>query len=354
MRMIAAALAASLFVAACSSSPAEEDAAPSPSPTATSESPSPSPTPTESAAWPLTGVEADDPATDQPVVSVKIENTPSAYPLAGIEQADIVYEQIVEGGVTRFAALFHSALPDRVGPVRSARFIDVPLLEPWSSILVYSGARGEVTDALRSADHIGLLADPGTRHGPVFFRAPDRPGSHDLLASLPAALEQGREEPDVAAVPEPALAFDEQAPDGGVASEEFQVAMTSSSRAGWQWDEQAGVYRRLQNGNPLVVTGDGRIGPSTVVLIATDIGQGGCCDTAGNPFTVTRLDGEGEAVVWRDGQRFEARWQKDGDAGHLRLVTEDGEAFPLAPGSSWWHLASPSAVPPAPADFASE
>ncbi|PWG74405.1 DUF3048 domain-containing protein, partial [Enterococcus hirae] len=86
---------------------------------------------------------------DQPVVAVKIENTPSAYPLAGIEQADVVYEQIVEVGVTRFAALFHSQLPERVGPVRSARFVDVPLLQPWAPVLVYSGARGEVNDALR-------------------------------------------------------------------------------------------------------------------------------------------------------------------------------------------------------------
>ena len=346
MRIVTAVLTASLVLAACSSGPSEE---PTPSPTATTGTASPSPSDTEPAgAFPLTGVPTDEPRLDQPVVAVKIENTPSAYPLAGIEQADVVYEQLVEGGVTRFAALFHSSLPDRAGPVRSARFVDVPLLEPWSSILVYSGARGEVTQALRDANQIGLLADPGTPNGPVFYRDPDRPGSHDLLADLEAALEAGRSEPDVAPVPEPPLTFDESAPSGGVDQAEFEVAMTSASRSGWQWDDDEGVYRRLRNGEPLPVTGDRPASAATVVLIVTDIGQGGCCDTAGNPFTVTDLEGTGDAIVWRDGQRFEASWTKDSHSAHLRLQTADGEPFPLAPGPSWWHLAGSAATPPAP------
>ncbi len=348
MRIVTAVLTASLVLAACSSGPPEE---PTPSPTATTETTSPSPSDTEPAdAFPLTGVPTDEPRLDEPVVSVKIENTPSAYPLAGIEQADIVYEQLVEGGVTRFAALFHSSLPDRAGPVRSGRFVDVPLLEPWSSILVYSGARDEVSQALRNANQIGLLADPGTRNGPVFFRAPDRPGSHDLLVDLEAALEQGRSDADVAPVPDSPLTFDEEAPSDGVDQTEFEVAMTSASRSGWAWDDAEGVYRRLRNGEPLPVVGDTPISAATVVLIVTDIGTGGCCDTAGQSFTVTRLDGEGDAVVWRDGQRFEASWVKEADSDHLRLQTADGEPFPLAPGSSWWHLAGSSAAPPVPTE----
>lgn len=346
MRIVTAVLTASLVLAACSSGPTEE---PTPSPTETTETASPSPSDTApDAAFPLTGVPTDDPGSDRPVVAVKIENTPSAYPLAGIEQADIVYEQLVEGGVTRFAALFHSSLPERVGPVRSGRFVDVPLLEPWSTILVYSGARDEVSQALRNANQIGLLADPGTRNGPVFFRAPDRSSSHDLLADLTAALEQGRDDADVDVVPDSPLAFDESAPSGGVDQAEFEIAMTTASRSGWEWDDADGVYRRLRNGEPLPVVGDAPISAANVVLVVTDIGQGGCCDTAGNPFTVTDLEGTGDAIVWRDGQRFEASWTKESDSDHLRLRTADGDPFPFAPGSSWWHLAGSSAAPPAP------
>lgn len=344
MRILTAALAASLVLAACSSAPEE---APSPSPEPTTEASSPSPSPTPDDAFPLTGVTTDDPLDDQPVVAVKIENTPSAYPLAGIDRADVVYEQIVEGGVTRFAALFHSDLPERVGPVRSGRFVDVPLLAPWRPVFVYSGARGEVTSALRDAP-LGLVVDNGSQDGPIFYRDPGRPGSHDLLADLTTAIESGRELEDVQPVPDSPLTFDEQAPDGGVEQPEFEVAMTSSNRTGWSWDEADGVYRRLRGGEPLPITDDGEVGAASVVLVVASIGQGGCCDTAGNPFTVTQLEGSGDAIVWRDGQRFEVRWTKDGDGEHLQLETADGDPFPLAVGPSWWHLASSSAVPAAP------
>lgn len=347
MRTIVAAFAVCLLVTACSSAPEEE---PSPSPTSTSPSPSPSPTP--DAAFPLTGETTDDPLLDQPVVAVKIENTPSAYPLAGIDRADVVYEQIVEGGVTRFAALFHSELPDRAGPVRSARFVDVPLLSPWRPVFVYSGARGEVTAAIDQAP-LGLVVDNGSQDGPVFYRAPDRPGSHDLLADLTVALDENAEIEDVAAVPETPFDFDEQAPDDGVEQDAFEVPMTSSAVAGWQWDEDAEVYRRLRGGEPFPIADDGEVAAANVVLVVASIGQGGCCDTAGNPFTVTELEGEGDAVVWRDGQRYEARWSKPAADEPLQLETADGNPFPLDVGASWWHLAGASAVPPAPEPSAS-
>lgn len=342
MRIVTAALAASLFLAACSSAPEE---APSPSPTPTTESPSPSPTP--ESAFPLTGVTTDDPLEDQPVIAVKIENTPSAYPLAGIDRADVVYEQIVEGGVTRFAALFHSDLPDRVGPVRSGRFVDVPLLAPWTPIMVFSGARDEVTQALRSAT-MALEVDPGTRDGPIFYRAPDRPGSHDLLADPVAALEASGEDEETGPIADSPLTFDGDAPDGGVVQSEFGIAMTSASRAGWVWDEDDALYRRLRGQDPLPITDGGEVGAATVVLVVANITQGGCCDTAGNAFTVTELEGSGDAIVWRDGLRYEVTWTKDAEDEHLRLETADGEPFPLAIGPSWWHLAAASAAPEAP------
>ncbi len=346
MRMIAAALAASLLLAACSSAP-DEEVSPSPSETTTTtESPSPTESATPASAFPLTGVATDEPRLDQPVVSVKIENTPSARPQAGLDRADVVFEEIVEGGVTRFAALFHSDLPAEVGPVRSARLVDVPLLNPWHSILVYSGAREDVTAALRAADHIGLLADPGT--GPIFSRAPGRPGSHDLMADLTLALEQRDRLEDAEAVPPPPWTFGEDTPSGGVDQEQFEIAMTSASRSGWEWDADAGVYRRLQNGQPMVVTGEGRVGAANVIVVLTDVGRGGCCDTAGNPFTVTRLEGSGDAILWRDGQRFDITWTKQDVGQHLEFSDASGDPVVLAPGASWIHLAPASAAPAAP------
>lgn len=354
MRTLLLLVVAGLVVTACSSTPtADSTASPSASPSPSSTSPSPSPSPTPSPAFPLTGMTTSVPGVDRPVLSVKYDNAPVAQPHAGLEEADLVYEQIVEGGVTRLAALFHSQVPDQVGPVRSARLVDVPLLEPWHSALVYSGARGEVTAALQASDGIGLVADSGP---PVFTRASGRSGSHNLMADPDLAMDRGRELAEVAPVGEQdlPLAFDDEAPAGGVDQADVAIRMTPATTVGWQWDEADGVFRRSQNGSPSRVTGEGRIGAANVVLVATSIGTGGCCDTAGNPYVTTQLQGSGDALVWRDGQRFEATWRKSSSAAHLQVLTPDGEVFPFAPGPTWYHLAAPSAAPSAPSTSSSD
>ena len=108
------------------------------------------------------------------------------------------------------------------------------------------------------------------------------------------------------------------------------------------------MYRRLQNGQPMVVTGEGRVGAANVIVVLTDVGRGGCCDTAGNPFTVTRLEGSGDAILWRDGQRFDITWTKQAVGQHLQFADASGDPVVLAPGASWIHLAPASAAPAAP------
>jgi pyridoxal 5'-phosphate synthase pdxS subunit len=232
-------LTAALLVTACSSTPAAKLAsAPAERPTPTETDPAPADT------FPLTGEPTDDPREDQPIVAVKIENTSAARPQAGLEAADLVFEQLVEGGLTRFAVLFHSELPTDVGPVRSARFVDIDILGSLGSALVYSGARQEVTDALWQQRLIALIADSGR---PIFRRAPDRPGSHDLMADLEAALALAVTLPQV--TPAPRFLEFGPAPDGGAPGTEVTIRLSGAARTGWQWDAEAAVYRRFQNRN---------------------------------------------------------------------------------------------------------
>lgn len=341
MRPLAAAvLAAALVLTACGGDP---EPAPTPVPE-TTPPPSPSPTDTETdpaAAFPLTGVATDDPRLEQPIVAVKIENTAAARPQAGLEAADVVYEELVEGGITRFNALYHSQLPTEVGPVRSGRPVDVDILSPLGSIFVYSGARPDVTDSLVRAP-IALLADTGP---PVFSRAPDRPGSHDLMADLPAALEAAGGDDEAGPVPADWLVFDEQPPAGGEPADELTIRMSGASHSGWEWDEAEGLYRRLQNGSPQEVTGQGVVGAANVVVLLTETFRGGCCDTAGNPFLDTRFAGDGDGLVLRDGEAFEIHWDKPSVTDHVTFTTADGKPFPLAPGPTWIHLAPLNALP---------
>jgi len=325
-----------LLAPACRSTPSAE----------VSESESVTPSPVESETEPpilapLTGLPIDDDVDlDGPLMAVKVENTSAARPQAGLGSADVVYEQLVEGGVTRFLAMYHSRFPEVIGPIRSARLVDIDLLVPYRPMLVYSGARGDVTTALVRTGLIALLPDDGQ---PVFYRDPQRSKSHDLFTNTQRALERGSTYDEVGTFESP-FVFDAEVPRGGRTATNLEIRMSGFSRTGWEWDDTAQVYRRLQDGDPHEVVDD-EIGAANVVVVLTDIGPGACCDTAGNPFVATRMTGGGPAVVLRDGKRYDARWNKDAVSEHLTIETPDGDLFPFAPGRTWILLAPMNGLP---------
>lgn len=345
---------ASLVVSACGSpvpqvtaSPLPEaavapSALPTPSPTpsaSASPTPSPSLSPTPTGRYPLTGEPTDRPRTGEPVLAVKVDNARAAFPQAGLDRADIVYEELVEGGVTRFLALFHSEIPDVVGPVRSARLVDAHVLSPYHPVLAYSGARAEVEQAIGGTDAIGLVVDRGDS---TFFPERGRSSPHNLMADTTAVLRRGADRPEV----DPASSGLVHGPasEEGEVGFEVSIRMSGSQVTSWEYDDDGGVYRRFSNGNPFVVTGTGRVGAANVVVVLTDVGAGGCCDSADKPYVEPRLTGSGEAVVLRDGRRFEATWSKASTDDHLVLRDGDGEDLPMAPGPTWIHLAPTDAV----------
>jgi hypothetical protein len=314
---------------------------------------------------PLTGVLVeDDVAADlaaRPLLIVKIENSPQARPQAGLDRADVVLEELVEGGMTRFISLFHADLPDDVGPVRSARPVDVALGSGFGQpVFAYSGARPAVQSLLRSSPLIAL-----EEGAPGFHRVLDRRSPHDLFVRPAEAVAAGVAR-GAGPIVAPGWAFSEDPPpgaveavcddtapqdDGGTAGsdclrpgDEIHVDMSTSSRTGFVYDEAAGVYRRDQGGQPSVVTGDGRIGAANVVVLATRHYTDGCCDSNGAPYAETAVVGEDVAIVLRDGQRYDARWRKTADAAPLELLGSDGEPFPLRPGPTWILLPSSAVV----------
>lgn len=343
-------VAAATVAAACgtptvqvTASPLPEEAAPAsvvPTPTplpTPSATPSPSPTPT--GRFPLTGEATDRPRTGEPVLAVKIDNARAAFPQAGLDQADIVYEAVVEGGVTRFLALFHSQTPSEIGPVRSARLVDAEVLAPYHPVLASSGARPEVAAAIAGTDAIGLVADRG---GSTFFRQSGRSSPHNLMARTDQVLARGAGRDEV----EPAssgLVWGVLPGEGSVGTQ-LSIRMSPAQVTSWEYDQEADVYRRFSNGSSFEVTGGGQIGAANVVVVLTDIETGGCCDSAGQSYVETRMTGTGDAVLLRHGRRFPATWSKSGRDGHLLLLDPDGAPLPLAPGVTWIHLAPNGAV----------
>jgi hypothetical protein len=274
---------------------------------------------------PLTGVALDPEDAEElerrPAAIVKIPNNELAHPHTGLEHADVVYEQETEGGTTRFAAVFHSTHPDVVGNIRSARPVDISLAAPYEGVFVYAGARAEVLEMIEAA----RLTTVGAG-GPGYFTQDHRNAPHHLYSRLPEAVA----ERDAPAPPATPWRFAEEPPTGGLRlTEPLRVLMSPIAATSWDYDEDAGVFRRLQNDRPHEVTGPQRIGASNVVVLdVTVTGR----DSAGAP--VYRMEDAGEALLLRDGRLYEIGWEKPDVRAHLRLVDGIHDAR-LRPGSTW-------------------
>lgn len=315
-----------------SGQPSDEVAAPEPEEPVAEEPSGEEPDP-----WrmPLTGVPTDEPL-DRPALLVKVSNSAEARPQTGLEHADVVFEELTEGGITRFIAVFHSDLPEVIGPVRSARPVDTQVVSGFGRPgFAYSGARPEVLAMLARTRAVAI-----TEGAPGFFR------DDGVYASRPVAPHNLflRADQALAAVAEAgALPLDDI---GWVFAEEpaavgaqpsagatIDIAMSASYRTSWAYEPETGLYRRSQNGVASEVTGPGRIGAANVVVVEADhyIGASG--------FPETNVIGEGDAVVLRDGNRYPARWSKPTATDPLLILTADGgTTFPFKPGPTWIHL----------------
>jgi hypothetical protein len=291
-------------------------------------SPPPVDTPDELALheFPLTGV-LTDVLPQRPALIVKVSNSPEARPQTGLDRADVVLEELTEGGVTRFVAVLHSDLPDVIGPVRSARPVDAQIVSGFGIAgVAYSGARPEVRALFSAVPAISI-----TEGAPGFFRDDGTYASHpfaphDLFLRTTeglAAVEAGGARP----LTDLGWVFSDEPPPGGGAGVELEVEMSRAFTTGWRYDGAS--YRRSQNGVPSTVTGAGSIAAANVVVLAVRhyIGASG--------YPETDVLGTGEATVLRDGRRYPARWTKASPVAPLALFDAAGDPFPLARGSTW-------------------
>jgi|SRR5690625_466563 len=290
------------------------------------------PAPQQTHAWPLTGVSVDD-GEFGPALSVKIENSPAARPQGGLERADIVWEQLVEGGMTRFVAMFHSDLPETLGPIRSVRPMDAAIAGMVGGGLAFSGGQAEY-QARIAATGVTLISHDGGNAG--FYRDPNRQGDHRLFGKTEQLLAQVGE-PE--SPPELFSYADEGEDPAAVRSGSEANAVETrfpASKPSWQWNGE--VWQRLESGQPAHAESGTRLEAANVVAIRVEVRDTGNRDAAGSMVPETVLTGSGEAAVFSDGHMIEGTWEKDGDADPLRLVGADGEELTLAPGKTWVEL----------------
>ncbi|MGY1703529.1 DUF3048 domain-containing protein [Geodermatophilus sp. SYSU D00697] len=286
--------------------------------------------------WPLTGVPADAVA-DRPALAVKIENSVDARPQTGLDAADVVWEQVVEGGITRFVAVYHSALPPEVGPVRSIRPMDAAIAAPLGGLLAFSGGVQTYVTAAQDAGLQVLSQDTGADG---FSRTSTRAAPHNVYAVPQTLVDQA----DAAHRAAPGVQLDHAA-DGlptavaaGQPATSLDLTLSGVSSPRWEWSAADGRWLRSE-GSTLAVEADGRrIGATNVVVLRVDVVATQARDPAGNPVPETILTGTGRALVASGGHTVEATWSKPGIGDRVSLTGADGDPVALAPGSTWVEL----------------
>ncbi|WP_460807370.1 DUF3048 domain-containing protein [Nocardioides salsibiostraticola] len=285
-------------------------------------------TPADALAWPLTGLPVRNgrsSALRHPVVVTKIDNTEGSAPQAGLRAADLVVEELVEGGVTRLAVFYYSQIPDEVGPVRSMRASDIGIVAPAAADVVTSGAAAITKTRITDAG-IDFLTEGSTG----FFRDPARRAPYNLMARLDEVVAERlakRERPDDYLPWGPRKA---KLPAGKPAS---SIAVTFSGARTSRWSYADGGY---VNTNSFAAEGDAFRADSVLVL-RVEVGDAGYLDPAGNKVPETRFVGRGEATLFHDGKAVEATWRKDGLDSTIWLGT-DAADLAIPAGRVWIEL----------------
>lgn len=315
---VAALAAASLLLAGCGGGDEETpgDPAASSEPTTSDAS-----APPEPVYWPLTGLERKGNAPKHPVIVTKVDNTSSSAPQVGLGSADLVVEELVEGGYTRLAAFYYSKVPADIGPVRSMRASDIGIV-PEGATVVTSGAAQVTINRINGA---GI---PWITEGAAgVYRDNTRSAPYNLFAHLADISKRLKAEEE----PPAYLPWGTEAdlPKGGKASTltaDFGAHTTS-------WQFQGGRY---VNTDSYAAEGD-EFPADSVLVLRVKVGDAGYTDPAGYPVPETKFEGTGAALLFHGGRVVRGTWSKDGLTGRIELSTKNGE-LTVPAGHTWVEL----------------
>lgn len=277
--------------------------------------------------YPLTGLPATDPfIAARPAVVVKVGNY-DAHPQQGTNSADIVYEEIINDHVSRFAMVFHSQATQGVGPIRSGRLQDVNLLGSLNrAILAWSGGNGTVTNAINSSDLINL--SPSYCKGSCYRSNRDR-APYNLFFDIDRVWAMNV--PDTGTPPQQ---FQYRKPGeavNGLPSAGVVVEMDSYTIE-WTWNPTTGLYERNQNGRPDKDSNGELVTTNNVVVLVMHYAQG----ISGSPDA--QSVGSGEAFVFTGGGAIHGTWTRFDRLAPFTLLDDAGNPILLTPGRTFVEL----------------
>lgn len=265
-----------------------------------------------------------------PVLAVKIDNTSAGLPQYGVSQADVVYIEQVEGGLTRMLAVFHSVLPTEVGPVRSVRSTDPELLSQYGSPgLIFSGGAGGPLAALHASTVVdGSAAD-------VYWRSAAMPPPYNLHADLAKAAKQLSGVSDAAPIGFTFAAKDPRVAKGTRATT-VDVVMQAGETV---FAYSQGRYRVVKYGRPYSDAEGIAVYTDNVLVQHVVDEPDGTVDSLGSPSYISHTVGKGTFSLIRDGRSISGTWSRGTAADPTKFLDAAGTPVPFKPGKTWVLLA---------------
>lgn len=294
----------------------------------------------------LTGEEVADPALLQRrPIAIKISNAPPKWvrPQSGLNQADLVFEHITEAKITRFTIIIYGQTPPDVGPIRSARLIDLELPAMYDSALVYSGSSTGVRQLLLNSDfrpRILFATSPG-----YYRTGANKPLEHTLYGK-PEQFWEVLEEKGLGQAPtfNTQMAFTSEPPPGGTPATDVTIDY-DWTLINWQYDPESGRLHRWVDGTEHVdANTDEQVQfANVVVILANHIEDPNICEQFINGVCTAysvqpQIFGSGAAVIFRDGQRYDGSWERIGRYDLFTFKDESGQPIPLQIGNTWFQV----------------
>jgi hypothetical protein len=279
--------------------------------------------------WPLTGLKvptSKSASLDHPVLVAKMDNTVSSQPQVGLSKADMVVEELVEGGLTRLAAFYYSDIPNNVGPIRSMRASDIDVVSPVHASMVTSGAAGRTIARIRGA-HIPFYGEGS----PGMYRSTQRAAPYNLLVHLNDIAKATKTK---AATPPDYLHWGsgKNLPKGLKVT---SIAARFSGGHTTEWTFENGSYHNLNSNAP---AGD-QFPATNVLVLRVREGDAGYLDPAGNHVPETLLTGKGNALLFHNGRMIAANWHKGkAPTSRIKLTTKKGQKLEVPAGHTWIEL----------------
>ena len=295
---------------------------------------------------PFRGTPIDSTELYSPPLALKIDNEPTALPQQGLQDADIVFEELVEGGLTRFLAIFHSQIPASVGPIRSGRSTDIPLLMPFDGALFgWSGSNWafrKLLDTVAITD-VGLYRNPSH-----YWRQTERISPSNLWVRASQLFNKEAHDPHSS---EPLWPYELPEETTSGPSREIKGVKVDwgSTKVEHLWDAARSGWARSQNDDPHVVLDlkgeQHELAPENLIIQFTKYVLTNEEDVNGARIPLGLVsEGSGTALILKDGGLIEGRWIKANVTVHTDFFDNQGRLIAMSPGSTWVLLAPRDSV----------